>query len=110
MDMDNQGQSPSLRQAYTDLCEEMADWKTERKIENVKFYAGNIQRVTILHGREHTTRKSKCDVCLDPQETGIQNFFLTGKGCHKFHVCPACWDEIMRAAPMNVLIAAQVAA
>jgi hypothetical protein len=97
------GQTPThsktMREAYSDMLEDMKDWRNERRAENVKFYAGNIQRVTMIDGsRGRTTRKANCDVCLNPQEPGLQNFFLHGPSGHKFHACPGCWDDIAHAA------------
>jgi hypothetical protein len=103
--------SPSARQAHAEMLEDIQDWQAERRAANLKYYGEAIAagKVRTLE-QEYTKHRATCDICQRPRKAGMRLLFLTGIYGSRFHVCSECMPDLMDAAPMNVLIAAQVAA
>ena len=78
------------------------------------FYTAALVKneLSVIPGKEHTTRKANCDICHMPQETGIRKFWYresreTGFQSFWFHPCDACLTELMTATPVHHLVLAR---
>jgi hypothetical protein len=103
--------SPSARQAHAEMLEDIQDWQAERRAANLKYYGEAIAagKVRTLE-QEYTKHRATCDVCGRSKKPGMRLLFLTGAGCHRFHVCDECEPGLVEAVPMPALIAAQIPA
>lgn len=94
---------------YRDMLIDVHDWQAERKARELAFYRDALAEgeLSIVPGKERTTRKCKCDVCLAPQEPGIRKFWFRGKvgGFWWFRACEKCYAELVDA---HVPVIAQV--
>jgi hypothetical protein len=112
--MTNQSPSLSSDRALRVLKLDYIAWQ-EAKARNLAFYTAALVRneLSVIPGKEHTTRKANCDICNAPQEPGIRKFFYkenreTGFQSFYFHPCSQCWQELMNSVPMQYLLIAQI--
>lgn len=107
--MDNNLTPSPIQSNYRDLLDDMSNWRQERQTANLNFYGQAIAagKVKALD-QEFTKRKASCDVCLSIRPAGMRILFLTGKGCHRFHVCDTCFPMLVEATPIQIQIPTQV--
>ncbi len=95
-----------LQSAYRDLLIELHDWQAERKARELAFYRKALENgeLSVVEGKEQTTRKCKCDICLSLQMPGARKFWYRGKsgGFWWFHPCVVCWNEIAPSADFQL--------
>ncbi len=91
-----------MNSAYRDLLIELYNWREDRKERELAFYRSALAagELSVMPGKEHTTRKCKCDICLKSQEAGARKFWFQGKdmGFWWLCVCEGCWAELTTSA------------
>ena len=101
--------SPTL-QHVKNLFGELQEWKAESIVSNLEFYSSAVahDELSIVPGKEQTTRTANCDVCGRKQKRGMRKFWFSSSrqvSCFWFHPCETCWNAIIQTTDIPLLLA-----
>lgn len=90
---------------------EIVDWKAEVTVNNLAYYIDALthDELSLVPGKERTTRAARCDVCREKCSAGIKKFWYRSKRQGKagsswwFHPCDRCWDKMIESVDVHDL-------